>query len=187
METIEAPFVTQNVKLAFAIYSAGVPFYKTPLVNTYTASKLKELGYTGQPIEEAARDAFSKNKAGHVAYSFNRTAELKSIIEAFDHAQKQVDSDELFDFAESLGRIITEFETGDITRAQFIAKNIALTLDARKAFLGLWRTHTPMIRVNKAGSPVTRDGANGGKVVTHPGYIEYSLNASPETRQRLGL
>lgn len=185
METAKAPFVTENVKLAFALYSAGIPL--AMIKNTYTAAHLRTLGFTGLPIEEATRQAHQRGHAGKVAYSFEKTPQLAEIVKAFDEAQKVADSKEDYDFSKLALGVFENVQSGALTPNEGIAKIICYAMDARREFLKLWKNVVPQIHIKKEGDPTTRDGANGAKIVSHPGFIEYSLNASPEIKRHLGV
>lgn len=99
----QSVFHTQNKALALALMCAGCEMYQEgstgPVLNIYTKSKLKDLGFGGQgmSIEKAATAAINARKPGVVTFYFRRTDKLNKCIKAWDTACTSIELGTLSD------------------------------------------------------------------------------------------
>lgn len=80
----------------------------------------------------------------------------------------------------------TDYNGREIAEKVFMAGGFyafaAVIMDARKAFLNLWKNYQPLIELHRGGKP-NQDGER----VKMPGFLYYSPNAERETRRSLGV
>lgn len=81
--------------------------------------------------------------------------------------------------------IATDYNAAELARGVLLAGGFfpfaAVVMDARAAFLKLWRNYPPQIRLHRAGRP-NRDGER----VKMPGFV-YFTHAENDTRRNLGI
>lgn len=176
-------FQTQNTALAVTLATLGVPFATSasgqpaPFLNIYDPGILKRLGYTGWNLEDAARDAHKHGRPGIVHYQFQRTPLLEKITAAYNKRHDQISS---ADFGAAAPP-----EEIDID-PELAARLACQLLKNRSDMIAGWKSAVPMLVIpgnTSTGSDPTRPG---GKVVTGSCKM-ISLNATAETRARLGL
>jgi hypothetical protein len=177
----DQPFRTQDALLAACLYFAGVPFFEPlqPCVHRYNADILKRFGYSGIPLEEAAKKAHAEHKRGNIEYLFKRPKELRDLIKAF-HEEEQHVTKGSGTAAERLS-VIMALE--NIEPEERIIRIACLLLKMRLQFMRLWETQIPRLRIQNVGAP--EDIGDG--ITRYPGWKEIPLNASDELKKKMGL
>lgn len=177
-------YQTQNTALAIALTTCGAEIptdeagNPVPCVHLYDRDILARLGYRGQKIDDAARDAVESGKRGIVVYQFVRNDLLQRIIKAYD-AQSRVIRE-----SESGNRQPLE-SAGDINASpEDAARIICQALHNRKATIEAWRSVPATIAIHNAKQKST-DAK--GRTIVEGSMKAYSLGASKETRKRLGV
>jgi hypothetical protein len=198
-----SPFVTSNAALAFALYSAGVPFMdpRHPCRNIYTEESVFRIGggrkdddgnvirasrYAGLSFEAAIEQAFSENKKGHVEYYFQRPKGLKKLCEAFAAQEREFNEKDVIG-AELLAGIMNKIADGTITQQEGLLRLACVNLKMRSAFMDLWKKQIPMARIDNPGKVVSRKLPGGGRRDIHPGFKIVNINLSEQKRKQIGL
>ena len=175
------PFRTQDALLAACLYFAGVPFFDPlqPCVHRYNADILKRFGYTGMPIEEAAKKAWDAKKRGNIDYMFKRPKELRQLLKAFHDEEHQITKGA----GTAAERISAIMAMEKIEPEERMIRIACLLLKMRLQFMRLWESQVPRLRIQNVGAP--EDIGNGA--VRYPGWKEIPLNASDELKKKMGL
>ena len=172
-------YQTNNTMLATALASAGVPFAeenekRIPSVCLYHAENLGRMGYKGKPLWESAHDAWKRKRPGTIVYQFERCELLDRIITAYDKMRKTLDAQAGQQSGPNLpGETWPDLQPEDFARiAAFLASNRTWLMDA-------WWQSPPLLAIY--GTATTEDNVqtNSAKII--------SLNASEETRRKLGI
>jgi hypothetical protein len=178
-------YQTTNAALATLLVTLGVPFLKNSagedvrVINIYTVTTLRKLGFGGQglSLEEGAELAFSKGRHGDLTYVFEKTPLLEKITEAWEATDieiKRLDSEGKK--ASSIATINSEPEE--------VAALACLLQKHRAMVTKMWQHETPCI----LDSDSSREpGVKEGSSVIVGSFKLISLNASKETRARVGL
>ena len=210
------PFNTDNFMLAFCLRIAGVPLFnpKRPCFNAYDPNILFKIGggakdphgnvtrksrYSGMTIENAVKAAIADDQMGHVEFQFQRTKNLSKLCKAFFNQEKQINAKgKDIDVAEFMAEIMKKVAAGEMDIAEAIVRVGCVNLKLRGSFMSQWKRVEPLIRIPNPGEVQTRQGT-GAVVRRHgvlmkdcgadeyPGYKLLSLNASAQTRERLGV
>lgn len=177
-------YQTQNTALAIALTTCGAEIptdeagNPAPCVHLYDREILARLGYRGQRIDEAARDAFESGKRGIVVYQFVRNDLLQRIIKAYD-AQSRVIRE-----AQSGKRSPLEPSGSMNVSPEDAARLICQALHNRKGAIEAWRSVPATVAIHGAQR---KSKDSQGRTITEGSMKAYSLGASNETRQRLGV
>lgn len=185
------PFQTNNMSLAVALLCAGIPHpvndkgQLVPGFNIYDKNILAGLGYKGWPLEKAVEDAIAKGRPGVVVYNFARSDRQAEICRAFDKAATLLkDLDNNGNPESQTAFTINCPHCNKSIGGTAFAKIGCIVLKTRKTVAGLWKNFITQINVH--GQQRTERDANG-KETTTGSFKSIPLNASPETKRRLGL
>lgn len=182
-------FKTQEAILAFCLDIAGCEFLDTnqPCVNLYDEEILSKLSYRGKKVWDAAQEAWRDVKKGHVEYVLKMTPRLLDLIKAY--------RDQCAELERAGGNATTIFlglmgswKAGAIMDDEAMLRIACVNLKTRGDFMNIWKKMVPVLRVPVVGKTRTMPGAKTGEqIVSKPGYIIVSLNASEATRKGAGL
>jgi hypothetical protein len=176
-------YQTQNFALAVTLATCGVPFYTedggNPVLNIYKPDTLRNkygTRYRGMELEAAVRKAVEDGNPGEVTYCFQRTADLDRIIKAYNEQMQAIEGADPTKATSPNGELAS-MEPDEAARfgAQWSHN--------RKKLAQAWKGAQPMIAV--PGN--SRTETQGSKTVTVGSMKLMSLNASPETREKLRL
>jgi hypothetical protein len=208
------PFVTSNAALAFALYSAGIPFAdpRKPCRNIYSEEIVFRIGggkkdgdghvikssrYAGMPFEDAVNRAFSEDKKGHVEFLFDHPKGLTKLCAAFADQEREFKEKDIVGSV-LLSDIMTKIANGTVSQQEGLLRLACVNLKMRPEFMDLWKKQVPMIKIDNRGKIVrrktsvtvqTKDGprklpADGH---FHPGFKIININLSEKKRKHIGL
>jgi len=176
-------YQTQNSAIATMLHTLGVPWIvdnkgnERRVVNIYTADKLREHGYRGMTMKEAARQAVKDEKHGMVVYNFQATPLQKQLCEAWGKIEQTIihQDDEVRTGSHDLAKLEIDPEAAAAILCQY-AKN-------RKHIVRMWMLESPLLMF----SDVSKASTNNGGYEMIGRYKVISVDASPEVWKRLGL
>jgi hypothetical protein len=197
------PFSTNNAALAFALYSAGIPFAdpRKPCRNIYSAEILFRIGggekdddgnvtrpsrYAGMSLENAASIAFSEFEKGRIEYIFQRTKGISRLCEAFAAQEREFKEKDIIG-SELIAEIMKKIADGTLLQQEGLVRLACVNLKMRTAFMGQWRKQVPMIKIDNPGKVRTINLPGGGRREIHPGFKIISINMSEAKRKHIGL
>ena len=180
-------FQTTDTPLACTLATCGVPFDQDPetgadmpFAHYYSREILLRLGYKGSglSLDDAARDAWRKGRAGLLVYCFQKVDPFEVVWKAYSrHETAMQGADEL---AGGVGsQCLTMLPVQPDIAAQIccqFAKN-------RKALLNGWKTAVPWMHLPGAVETVIEAGQE-----YRVGSMKlYRLGASAAAKQKIGL
>lgn len=182
----DQPLLTGDGVLAFSLYMAGTPFVDENLwcINYYTADILRKLGYAGMSMREGAARAQKEGKPGVIRFMLRSPA--SQVATAYMDQQKEIDDGE-GTAVTVLRRLLDDFKSGARSYEESVVRIVCLVLKMRIKFMNSWKDVIPLLRVDDSRQPKTSIGMDGNKVVEYGGFKFISINASEETRERMGL
>jgi hypothetical protein len=184
---MELDFTTNNDAQAFALCMAGVEFSAPGVTNKYSPNKLRELGLAGMLPMDAIKSAVNAEKRGAVTYFFRTGQGCGELVAAYDD-QVRILKETDCALLETISIVEARFADGQITKQERDVRMWCCFMWGRKIFVNLWKQCVPTFFVEKEGAVKREsDKETGGGSVTHPGFIEASVNCTPETLRRLGL
>ena len=184
------PFETENLSLSVTLFTCGVPFPKNeegkviPLQNIYDGDTLRKMGYKGMEIEDAARHAHKSGRPGHLIYNFEPGERLTEVVKAWDDQCKLLANlDKIAETDEEFSKDSTDMPG---ISPSLVASICCQYAKNRKMFREvLWRQVRPQFVIY--GKFQRQDSKD------HPGFVTtgscklMTVDASPETRKRIGL
>lgn len=194
------PFSTSEAILAYSLYIAGCKFLdeNRPCFNLFDADILKNLGYQGTPVGEAAEQAWKAEKKGHVEYIFKLTPRTSDLIRAYRDQCKEIEGMVDGIASELVLRIVESAKKGAILEDEALLRISCVILKTRVEFVNLWKKMVPLLRVPVVGktrhfdTTATARTSTGNRIVEakgvqKPGFKVISLNASEKTRKAMDL
>jgi len=196
------PFHTNNAILAFCLWRAGVPFWepKQPCMVVYTLDMIRKfVDGRGEPVFKGwdfdtpvVKEAHKRGFLGRVTYIFIPTERLKTLLMAFKDQEEKLR--EAIPVADIVKTVVTVWSDGMMEDDEALLRLACIDLKTRVEFMELWRKQVPCIEAPNEGEVVktqgviqTKDGPRVAEIYDHPGVRVMSVNASKETRERLGL
>ncbi len=178
------PFRTDDAILAFALYIAGVPFFRPP-TNSFTEIQLKRLGLGGISVLDAAKAAWKRKDRGSVEYWFEKTPELPHFLKAYKDQCEVIDRKEAEDGGEHLRGIMAKAANVpvQIDEREALLRIAVVVLKGRIPFVNQWKDSVPFLKLPEAGE--TKD--LGNDTTQFPGFKLVPVNSSPEQLAKLGL
>lgn len=180
-------FQTTDTPLACTLATCGVPFdsdpatgQPMPFVHYYSREILLRLGYekSGLTLDEAARDAWQKGRAGLLVYSFQRVDPFEVVIKAYSRQETAMQqADQTAGGIGSQGRPVLEVP------ADLAAQICCQFAKNRKVLLHGWKTAVPWIHLPGE----VRTEFEGGKEYRVGSMQLYRLGAGAETKAKIGL
>lgn len=200
MEPGQQKFGTSEGLLAFCLYLAGCELANPNAIcfHIYDPDILSKLGLKGEKLWDAAQRAWLNRARGHVEYSFVLTKRVQELIAAYREQRKELEeSDEKA--SDLVLKIAQQFSAGAILPDEMLLRVACVNLKIRSEFMNAWKSVVPLLKVPVVGKTErfdttatahTKDGGSKivpAKGVRKPGYVLVSLNASEETKKKLGL
>ncbi len=180
------PVVTGDGVLAFSLYMAGTPFAEDALwcVNYYTPEILRKLGYSGVAMREAAIQAVKDGRPGVIRFMLCKPT--PEVATGYREQQKEIDEGE-GEAKDTLRNLFTDYKSGVRTFEETAVRVCCLILKMRIKFMNGWKDVVPLLRIDDRREPHRTRGLDGAESVELGGFKFISVNASEETRARMGL
>ena len=180
------PVITGDGVFAFALYMAGTPFADDNLwcVNYYTADILRKLGYSGVTMREGATRAVKDGKPGVIRFMLCKPT--SEVARGYTEQQKEVEDGE-GEAKDTLRNLFTDYKSGIRTFEETAVRVACLILKMRIKFMNGWKDVMPLLRIDDNREPHRTRGLDGSEMVEFGGFKFISVNASEETRARMGL
>lgn len=195
MEQGQQKFGTSEGLLAFCLYLAGCELANPAAIcfHIYDPDILSKLGLKGEKLWDAAQRAWLNRARGHVEYSFVLTKRVQELILAYRDQREQLEkSDDKA--ADMVLKIAQEFSAGAMLPDEMLLRVACVNLKVRSEFMNAWKDVVPLLKVPVVGkterfdtTTVSHGKTVPAKGVKKPGYVLISLNASEETKRKLGL
>lgn len=195
MNLAQQKFSTSEGLLAFCLYLAGCELSDSNSIcfHIYTPEILATLGLKGEKLWDGAQRAWINKARGHVEYSFVLTSRCNELIQAYRAQRKELEESD--DKASDLVlKIAQTFAAGAMLSDEMILRIACVNLKIRGEFMNAWKSIVPLLKVPARGktrkfeSTVTVGGkVLPAKAVEKPGYKLISLNASEETKKKMGF
>lgn len=199
MNLAQQKFSTSEGLLAFCLYLAGCELSDPNAIcfHIYTPEILSTLGLKGEKLWDGAQRAWLNKARGHVEYSFILSQRCNELIQAYREQREELKESD--DKASDLVlKIMQSASAGAMLPDEAILRIACVNLKIRSEFMNAWKTVVPLLKVPAAGktrrfdSTVTIRGKDGAKTlpakaVEKPGYKLISLNASEETKRKMGF
>jgi len=193
-------FGTSEGLLAFCLYLAGCELADPREIckHIYNPEILSNLGFKGVQLWGAAQVAWKEKARGHVEFSFILTQRCGELIEAYREQRKELDESDA-KASDLVLKIAQSFAAGAMLPDEMILRIACVNLKTRSEFVNAWKEVVPLLKIPVKGKAErfdttatahTQDGRTKivpAKGVKKPGYILVSLNASDETKRKLGL
>ena len=179
----DQPFETRDGILALTLYLCGYQFY---CVNCYTADLLRNLGYKGMTMPEAAMQAVKDGKKGKLRYIFEKYPRTEH-QNFYTEQEKQFEDDERRDAREVFFELLERFKAGEMPRDELVMRMGCFLFKTRIEFMNKWKGEVPMLHIANPGRTTHVSDGRGGGTYTSPGFVEVLANASQETFKKLGL
>lgn len=190
------PFSTSEGILALCLYMAGAEFSNPvqPCFHLFDPDILSNLGYRGDTVWSAARAAWKDRKRGHVEYSFKLSQRTHDLIKVYRSQRKELEDKE-GKASELVIKIVQLANAGAMLPDEAALRLTCVILAIRGEFMNMWKDVVPLLKLPDKGRGVkfeTTAVTNAGRTVPakgikKPGYKLISLNASEETRRKMGL
>lgn len=193
-------FGTSEGLLAFCLYLSGCELADPNQIckHIYTPDILSGLGLKGEKLWDGAQRAWTNKARGHVEYSFILTQRTGELIKAYRDQREQLEKSDA-KASDMVLEIMRSASAGAMLPDEAILRIACVNLKIRSEFMNAWKEVVPLLKIPAAGktkrfetTAQTRDGKGRmttvpAKGVEKPGYILISLNASEETKRKLGL
>lgn len=215
MNPAEQKFSTSEGLLAFCLYLAGCEFSdpRTPCFNIYDPDTVFALGggkkdqngkvtttsrFSGLKLWDAALMAWKEHGRGHVGWSFPLTGRTHELIKAYRDQREQMEKSD-GKASDMVLEIMKSAAAGAMLPDEAVLRITCVIGKIRSEFMNLWKEVVPLLRVSETGktkrfdSTISIPDGKGGqktvpcKAVEKPGYKLISLNASEETKRKMGL
>lgn len=193
-------FGTQEGSLAYCLYIAGCQMADPSQIckHIYTPEILAGLGFQGSPLWGAAQVAWKNKSRGHVEFSFVLTARTGELIKAYRDQRKELEESDA-KASDLVLKIAQQFASGAMLSDEMLLRVACVNLKIRSAFMNAYKDVIPLLKIPDKGktekfeTTATGRDAKGNSItvpahgVKKPGYKLISLNASEETKRKLGF
>lgn len=193
-------FGTSEGLLAFCLYLSGCELADPNQIckHIYTPEILSGMGLKGEKLWDGAQRAWINKLRGHVEYSFILNQRTGELVKAYRDQREQLEKSDA-KAADMVLEIMKSAAAGAILPDEAILRIACVNLKIRSEFMNAWKEVVPLLKIPASGKTEkfdttatahTRDGRTKtvpAKGVRKPGYILISLNASEETKRKLGL
>src|SRR4051812_27548869 len=182
----DAPFLTDDSVLAFALYMAFADFFDNnqPCVNWYSMEKLRSLGFKGSGVlpADAAIEATKQGMKGQVDYIFKSLAQPQ-MVEWFKDQLVFLQKGEGF-ARDTVKSLMIDWSVGARTFEETMVRLICTIIYMRVEFITMWEKLEPLIQVDdgSAQKPTKENLPDGSILFTHPGFKFIGALASKETK-----
>lgn len=193
-------FGTSEGLLAFCLYLSGCELADPNQIckHVYTPEILSGLGLKGEKLWDAAQRAWVNKARGHVEYSFVLTQRCGELIKAYRDQREQMEKSDV-KASDMILEIAKSITAGTMLPDEVVLRIACVNLKIRSSFMNAWKEVVPLLKIPVKGkterfdTTATAHTQSGGtkivpaKGVRKPGYTLISLNASEETKRKLGL
>lgn len=196
MNLAEQKFSTSEGLLAFCLYLAGCEFSdpRNPCFHIYNPEILSGLGFKGEKAWDAAQEAWKKKLRGHVEWSFPLTGRTHELIKAYRDQREQMEKSE-GKASDMVLEIMKSAAAGAMLPDEAVLRIACVNLVIRTEFMNMWKEVVPLLKIPEKGkarrfdTTITLPDSRvvPAKGVEKPGYRLISLNASEETKRKLGF
>lgn len=195
MDAVEQSYSTSDAILAITLFLSGCEpvDIRQPCTNLFDAEILKNLGYGGEKIGEAAEKAWRDRKKGHVQFHLKLNERTQELIRIHRDQMEKIEEGEGTAFV-MLADIARDFAKGAMAVDELIMRTACINLKTRGEFVNLWKKMVPLLRIPAEGKTKHFDttATTGGKTmeakgVHRPGMKIVSLNISAKHKKDMKL
>ena len=108
------------------------------------------------------------------------------VAKGYREQQKEIEEGE-GQAKDTLRNLFTDYKSGVRTFEETAVRVVCLILKMRIKFMNGWKEVVPLLRIDDSREPHRTRGMDGSEVVEIGGFKFVSINASDETRARMGV